>query len=117
MDRRGLNMTKKQKTWLIIGIVAGVLTFLIALASAAVALMGLQNSENRKLMDRAEVYLAEVLKTEKVEAETVSLHKDGKEYYCRAEVSIKANYFDEYLVYFERSSEDAEWVILRHEAQ
>ena len=66
-------------------------------------------------MERAEEYIAKELNTEKADSEGASLHKEDKEYWCRAEVTVRVGFSDTYIVYFEKNSEDGEWILLRYE--
>ena len=109
-------MTKKQKTWLIIGIIGTILTVGICIGSATYSLLtwGVEDG-SRELMARAEAHIAKELNTEKADSEGASLHKDEKEFFCRAEVTVRVGFFDMYTVYFEKDSEDGEWNLLRYE--
>ena len=108
-------MTKKQKTWLIIGIIGTVLTFAICFASAFYSLVRGMDDWKRELMTRSEAHLSEVLDAEKVDAKKISLHKEDKEYWCRAEVYVTVNWIESYVVYFEKPSEDGEWILSGYE--
>lgn len=109
-------MTKKQKTWLILGIIGAVLIVGICIASVIYSLShwGVRDG-SRELYQRAEAYISQELNTKKADSKSASLNKDGKEYYCRAEVTVYVGFADTYIVYFEKKSEDGEWILLRYE--
>ena len=110
-------MTKTQRTWLILGILAGVLTLAIVISSAIIAFSTWTEDWERELFDRSEAHLAKELGTEWVDAESISEYKDGKDYYCRAEVFVRVGLAQTYVVFYEKPTENGEWILVRYEKE